>query len=305
MKTYDLAIIWEWPFDEPFNRLIQDQFSKKNLAILFVNIDNVLFVENKVSKGEIRFNWYLDRASESDPRFLPLIQMCQLFKFKAINSPRRVQRILNKAYLHKLFLKHGISVPQTLILPPFSKKTELPFFTLTDIGIPFVMKPSHGGGGEGVHVGLTELNQIHYYRKEFQNDDYLIQQTIVPKNTAIHPLWFRTFHVFGETFLCFWNPQNRLYTQLHENGIEPPLLEKINSIMKQIARISKLNFFSSEIAVQTDDKLVVVDYVNDPIDFRMKSHHFDGIPDNLLESIAVALSKMMESTRPMALADAS
>ena len=210
MKTYDLAIIWEWPFDKPFNRLIQEHFSQKNLSVLFVNIENILFVENKVSKNEIRFNWYLDRASESDPRFLPLIQMCQTLKFKAINPPRRVQRILNKAYLHKLFVKNSISVPQTLIIPPFNKKAELAFFTLADIGIPFVMKPAHGGGGEGVHVGLTELNQINYYRKEFPNDEYLVQQTIVPKNTPVHPLWFRTFFVFGEFFLCFWNPQSRL-----------------------------------------------------------------------------------------------
>ena len=69
-----------------------------------------------------------------------------------------------------------------------------------------------------------------------------------------------------------------------------------------IARLSKLNFFSSEIALQADDKLVVVDYVNDPIDFRLKSHHF---PDNLLESIALALSKTIETTRPLPLADAS
>jgi hypothetical protein len=293
MKTYDLALIWEWPYDKPFNRLVQDGFAKLDLSVLFINVDNLLFVENKISKGEIQFNWYLDRASESDPRFLSLIQMCQILRFKAVNPPRKVQKSINKVYLHRLLINHNLTVPQTVILPPYNKKAELPFFTFTEIGIPFVMKPARGGGGEGVHANLTELDQVQYHRKEFPNDEYLVQETIVPKSTPFHPLWFRSYFVFGQIYICFWNPQTRIYTPFSEGTMDANFVNKIKSITMVIARLAKLNFFSSEIVIQSDDKFVVVDTINDPIDFRPKSIHLDGIPDCLLDTIVQELARFI------------
>ena len=62
-------------------------------------------------------------------------------------------------------------------------------------------------------------------------------------------------------------------------------LRKLRSITKKIAGISSLDFFSTEIVLTEDDNFLVIDYVNDQCDMRIKSKHYDGIPDNIVDEI--------------------
>jgi hypothetical protein len=47
--------------------------------------------------------------------------------------------------------------------------------------------------------------------------------------------------------------------------------------------------FSTEIAITSDGRFVIVDYVNDPIDLRLQSKASDGVPDDIVEDIAARL----------------
>ena len=58
----------------------------------------------------------------------------------------------------------------------------------------------------------------------------------------------------------------------------------------RIASICKLDWFSTEIALT--DEFIVVDYVNDEIDTRVQSTAMDGVPDDIIESIAKQLVKI-------------
>lgn len=294
MKTYDLAVIWEWDYDKPLNHFIEEYAYGHNLSVTFINPLEILKAENEIINNEISFKWYLDRASETDVRFLPLIQKCLEKNFQAINSPANVHKALNKSYMHRLLLSSEIPLPETLILPSYAKKQVLPFFTFEKIGIPFVIKPSNGGGGDGVHMGLTELSQVENFRKEFPDQEYLIQQTIIPKYLEDLPLWLRVFHVCDEIFLSFWNPKTKHFSLIQqEEKLPHELITRIKHIVTNIARISKLRLFSTEIAVQTNGEPIVIDYVNDPVDLRPKSLHLEGVPDDLLKKIITSFVKFI------------
>jgi hypothetical protein len=82
-------------------------------------------------------------------------------------------------------------------------------------------------------------------------------------------------------------------------------LKALKRIMRSIAAISKLNFFSSEIALRTatsfeDSQFVVVDYVNDMCDMRTTNHAPDGIPnalfDRIVERLALTAAKVAKAT---------
>jgi hypothetical protein len=51
--------------------------------------------------------------------------------------------------------------------------------------------------------------------------------------------------------------------------------------------------FSTEIAITSDSRFVVVDYVNDPIDLRLQSKTFDGVPDDIVEDITERLVELI------------
>jgi hypothetical protein len=76
-------------------------------------------------------------------------------------------------------------------------------------------------------------------------------------------------------------------TAQDENKYE---LTPLRDITQRIASICKLDWFSTEIAL-TLEHFVVVDYVNAGIDTRIQSKAVDGVPDEVMQEIAVELGK--------------
>ena len=296
METYDLAVFWEWDYDKQFNAILQKHAASKNISILLIDPVSLPAIEKSLSENELYFKWYLDRASETDPRFSNLLLKCQDLKINGLNPANNVHRALSKAYMHRLLLNRQIPLPETIILPPFSQKPELPFFTFETIGIPFVIKPANGGGGEGVHLGLTELSQVSLCRKEFPESEYLIQQTVIPKIANSRPVWLRVFYVCEQIYFSFWNPETKIFAPSTSEDFDPVFTKTVESIVLEIAKISKLRFFSCEIAVKPDNSPVVIDYVNDPVDLRPKSSHKDGIPDELLDKIVCSVLLFLQNS---------
>jgi GNAT superfamily N-acetyltransferase len=63
-------------------------------------------------------------------------------------------------------------------------------------------------------------------------------------------------------------------------------LGRLREMAEIIARVCGLQLFSTEIAWTTDGRLLSVDYVNDPIDLRLKSRAAGGVPDEIVAAIA-------------------
>jgi hypothetical protein len=293
MNNHDLCIIWDWKYDSDFIMLLNKSCLSRNLSVLQITPENLDDSLNTLNNQRLIFNVFLDRASESDVRFMPFVHWaCENSKYY-INRHEQASRSWDKAVMHYELIKAGIYTPHSIILPSYDEQPVISSIDLTQLGERFVIKPVHGSGGEGVIMDLTSLSQILELRKANKTYRYLIQKNIIPRKLDTHPAWFRVLYCKESVYPCWWNPESHIYTPITESEENQYGLGELTSIAKTIAKISELDLFSSEIAFTEENLFIVVDYVNDQPDFRLQSNAMDGVPDDIVCKIVENLSELV------------
>jgi len=187
-----------------------------------------------------------------------------------------------------MLVDNGIPVPESVIVP----RAHLDSFRLTDeilglVGMPFVVKPGWGGGALGVIMDARSEEDLRRSAALAPNSDsFLIQRRIKPKPLEGHVGWFRVFHVLGEVIPCWWEPpanQYQLVTPLQRRLYK---LGPLWKMVKEIARVSNMEFFSTEICFTTEGRFLAVDYLNTDCDMHPKSFFPTGVPDEVVRHIA-------------------
>ena len=280
----DLGILWEWKYDERFVRLLDSLCYRKGKKSYLVSTYNLHETIEKVTAGTLKFKTILDRATDCNTAFIPLVHILQKKECRIIDELAKIARTNDKAIMHMEFFKAGLNVPDSIILFP---NDELKEGMLNSIGTPFVIKPALGCGGEGVVIGASSLYDIIKVRRENPNAVLFIQKKIIPRESDGMRYWFRVFFVCGRIIPCFWNDITRVYQRFS------PSHEKISRelawIARKIYKLTGLEFFSTEITQLSDGDFVVVDYANDQCDMRFQSDSPDGVPDSVVEEIAEAI----------------
>jgi hypothetical protein len=110
------------------------------------------------------------------------------------------------------------------------------------------------------------------------------------------PAWFRVFFIMGKILLLWWDPVTHVYELVTKKEVIKFKLTPLRGIVDKISKIYKLEFFSTEIAVENDGNFVVVDYINDQCDMRKKSIYADGVCDEAIETIAARISEMIKKS---------
>jgi len=90
-----------------------------------------------------------------------------------------------------------------------------------------------------------------------------------------------------------WDPATHVYTPVTFLKEDQRRINSLHEVTVFIAGICGLDVFSTEICVTSDDRLVVVDYVNDPIDLRLQSKAFDGVPDEIVHDMVGSLATLV------------
>jgi len=294
VRLYDLCLAWNWEHDADFVRILDSACAARGRTLLDVSARNLRELLPLLSERSAGFRLFLDRASESDSSYLPLVDAAKLLGARRLNPRELADRAYDKAAMHAAFLAGGIPVPQTAILPPLSAQPDLPPIDLSPFNGRFAVKPALGGGGEGVVVEISTPEQIQSARRGFPDQQYLLQEHVTPKIVDGLPAWFRVIYCLGEVFVNFWDTTTHVYTPVHVGAVgavlgDCPAEGGLRGIARQIASICRLDLFSTEIAWTEDDRLLVVDYVNDPIDLRLQSRAADGVPDFIVERIAARI----------------
>ncbi|MBW7920082.1 MAG: hypothetical protein H3C52_12380 [Anaerolineales bacterium] len=327
MRLYDLCLAWNWEHDADFVRILDSACAARGRTLLDVSARNLRELLPLLSERSAGFRLFLDRASEADSSYLSLVDAAKLLGARRLNPRELADRAYDKAAMHAAFLAGGIPVPQTAILPPLSAQPDLPPIDLSPFNGRFAVKPALGGGGEGVVVEISTPEQIQSARREFPDQQYLLQEHVTPKIVDGLPAWFRVIYCLGEVFVNFWDTTTHVYTPVRVGAVlgdcpaeggavggqvgavlgdcpaegdvvggqagavlgDCPAEGGLRGIARQIASICRLDLFSTEIAWTEDDRLLVVDYVNDPIDLRLQSRAADGVPDFIVERIAARI----------------
>jgi hypothetical protein len=286
---YDLCLPWYWEYDDIFAGMVERACIEEGVSLWQIKPDNLLESITALYKGVLTFKTLLNRG-QGDPRFDPISRWAHEYGARRINPIEISRWSEDKATMHLEFISNGLHTPYTILLAPFLEQPVIPQIDLTPLGENFVIKPSNGGGGEGVILGASSVEEILMARMEFPEQKYLIQAHVTPKMIEDAPAWFRVFYANGETYPCWWDPYTHIYASLTAEEESQYRLGRLREVTKRIASICRLDWFSTEIALA--DEFVVVDYVNDEIDTRVQSQAMDGAPDEVMEGIAKQLVRI-------------
>jgi hypothetical protein len=284
IQKYNLAIAWNWEYDQNFINLIKEKAISIGISVLEITTGNIDEVFNSLKKRKLVFHYFLDRASDEDDAFQPLVMYLgnASERIRVINPIDLMVHAADKATMHLEFLSHGIEVPYTIIISPFNHKreVELSLSELAKLGRPFIIKPANTtGGGIGVVMGAETLKEVIEARQSHKNDKYLLQETIKPIELAGRRAWFRVFYAFGEIIPCWWDDLTHMYSELTESEERQLSLAKLRTTTLKIHSICNLDFFSTELVCTGDNRCIAVDYVNELCDMRLQSRFPDGVPD--------------------------
>ena len=299
-EHFDFAVAWDWEHDREFISILETQVHANDLRFFSISHHNVHETLKRLQTGTLHFGTFLDRASDTDENFIPLVRYLKKSHALFLNDPDAVQHAIDKATMHLEFITDGIHVPFTIIISPYNKKkdVELSIGDLAKLGRPFIIKPANTtGGGVGVILGAESLKDVIESRQHHKNDKYLLQEKITPVKLNGHKAWFRVFYVCGATIPCWWDDGTHVYKTLSETERMEFGLHSLDVVTRKIAHVCKLEFFSTEIVTTQEKECVVVDYVNDICDMRLQSAHVDGVPDIVVKDVCNMISLHVKSTR--------
>ncbi|MFH0926159.1 MAG: hypothetical protein V1872_11135 [bacterium] len=285
MINYDLCVAWNWEYDVDFVLLFEATMKKQGLSLLQVIPHNCETILESILNNHISFHSFWDRASDTDERFLPLVQWAGNHAVYRINPYEQASLARDKTNVHLTLTNTDLNIPYTIILPSYNEEQTLSPIDLSPLGNVFNIKPAKGGGGEGVIIEAKFWEQVLTARKQYPTSKYLLQTHIIPTMLDSRLAWFRVIYCAGHIYPCWWDIHTHIYAPVTEQEENNYQLKQLHSITSSIAQISGLDLFSTEIALTTEKVFVVVDYINEPIDLRLQSQAFDGVPINIVEDI--------------------
>lgn len=298
MKTFDLAIAYKWKYDNEFIQLIEKNFHNTGLRTFVIGKFNVEETIKLIKSKKILFKAFLDRASDEDLDFLPLSKLLKNRKCYIINPYNIVHKSEDKCRMHKKLYEKKFQLPRTISFHPFNANSNFNIEEkdLDRIGRPFIIKPAtFTGGGEGVVHDAESFMQIQIERMKNPGIKYLVQQKIQPGLINERRAWFRILYAFGKVMPAWWDDLTHIYFKVSEEEIEKYNLLQLYKISKRLAKITRLDYFSTEIALTKDHRFVLIDYVNDQCDMRLKSLHPDGVPDEIVIDLIESMKSKIKS----------
>ena len=293
-RVYDLVMTHKLDTDDFFIHRIQQHCAEAGLNFFLVEPLWVQRFYEFYARNEVWAKVLLNMHSEHhlpDDIYHRLVLLAHHKNTKVIDPPDLAQAAFDKARMHERLIAAGFHVPFTVIVPQTATATfQLSAEQKQQLGTPFVIKPSHGYGRRGVI--LDAMDETHLTRSvtAWANPSYLLQRKIVPRTIADRPAYWRVFYCFGDIWMTWWNCFTDKYAVVTEHEVESFALGELRNVIRRIAELSRMQFFSSEIAQVENGNFVLIDYVNDQC--HMLSQSSDarmGVPDVVVGGIAKRL----------------
>jgi len=299
-RTLDLAVAADWEYDRDFVSLLEEAALAEGLTCRVVWPENLAETLQQTSRGEVGFRFLFDRASTTSPEFLELQKLVADRGTEVLEPIEKVRWASDKATMHLEFITHGLNTPYTIILPPLA--TGEPFALtaedLSRLGTPFIIKPANTTGGSlGVVEGAVSFEDVWRARQVYPMDKYLLQEKVRPREEDGKRFWFRGFYILGVVLAAWWNDLTHVYSELRPDEVGRYGLQGLFPVVAKISEVSSLRFFSTEIVRTAEGEFLCVDYVNEPCDMRLKSLHFDGVPDRIVKQVALRVAEYVKKKR--------
>jgi len=296
MKQYDFALTWD---KDPclFTDTLMSDCKKKGLSFFRITYDKAKKVIRDLETGDMRIKILLDTEAtydEPDDLYARLSYAAKDSGGVVINDPDRTRVAVDKAVMYYELADAGITVPYTVVV----RNWEPAVFKLTEeekrnLGVPFIIKPGCGWGHRGVvYNARGTVKEIAEARRFNKGDNFLLQEKIDPVELGGKRAWFRVFHLFNKIIPCWWDDRVSKYEQITGEEFTKYKLTPLTRIVTSTARLTRMSWFSTEIAIDKKDgkpRFVSIDHVNDQCDMEAKSESKDGVPDNIVKFTAYSI----------------
>lgn len=293
-RVYDLVMTHKLDADDFFIHRIQQHCAEAGLNFFLVEPLWVQRFYECYARNEVWAKVLLNMHSEHhlpDDIYHRLVLLAHHKNTKVIDPPDLAQAAFDKARMHGRLIAAGFHVPYTVVVPQSATAT----FQLTaeqkeQLGVPFVIKPSHGYGRRGVILDAMDETHLTRSVSAWANPSYLLQKKIVPRVLGDRPAYWRVFYCFGEVWVTWWNCFTDSYKVATEAELQQGSLGKLSEIARGIAELTQMKFFSSEVAQVENGDFVLIDYVNDQCHMLSQSSAPKmGVPDAVVAGIAKKL----------------
>jgi hypothetical protein len=284
-----VIVLWEWEGDRPFVSLFADRCSRLGLSLVAIGEQHVKALWAAGLGPAPRL--VLDRASDVVPELEPLLAGLAARGTRVVNDAAKMSWCRDKATMHLELLTLGVDVPHGIILSAgecANGSAEMAGAAET-LGVPFVIKPAEGGGGDGVVLDATHADQVLGYLKRTGYDKVILQRRVAPQSLGGRRAWFRVVWAAGRMLPCWWDDLTHAYEPLAAEDEARFNLGALRSITSIVAGVTGIDLFTTEIALDSDGRLVVVDFVNEMPDLRPQELFADGVPAVVLGAVADAL----------------
>jgi hypothetical protein len=285
--------------DDLFIHRVQQRCAEKGLNFflvepLWVERFYELFARNEVW-ARVLLNMHSEHHLPEDI-YHRLVLLAHHKAARVIDPPDVAQAAFDKGRMHEKLITAGLQAPFTVVVP----QGQAGAFRLSEeqrarLGEPFVIKPSHGYGRRGVILDARSEADLARSVTAWPNPSYLLQKKIASVQIAGRPAYWRVFHVFGEVLICWWNPVTDNYAEVSEQDAALVPGDWLEEIVRKIAAITGMQFFSSEITQLADGTLMLIDYVNDQCHMLSQSANARmGVPDAVVKRVAARLVSVAE-----------
>lgn len=299
MKSYDFGLGWPdvYENDHLFVESLKLQCQERDLSFILVDESIIDQSAAEVESGKLKIKFYLDMASEiyvAEDRFTRFTYSLKDSGCRVVDDPDDVKAAADKSITHFDLLHAKVPVPYTVVIRNWEPTRKLTDEESKNLGFPVVIKPALGYAKKGVKIIKEKftLEEVAEARAFNPGDNFLLQEFIEPLELEGTIAWFRVFNLFGEIFPCWWNPANNVYRQVTLKEMDTYNLLPMARISSEIGRITRVDWFSSEVAISKKDrKFVVVDYMNDQCAVEPQSRSTDGVPDELLIQFAERIAE--------------
>jgi len=299
--NHDVAVAWNWEHDEAFVADLERACGRLGMTFRSVTPANVESFLAPAAARDVRWGVLLDRAWESDERFLRLNGLLAASGTRVVNPVERSLRMGNKATVHALLQEKGLEAPRLVEFMPEQYSEEELALATRGWKRPLWLKPASGGGGDGV-LALKELPAQFPHGPEWQKERFVVQENAEPIVIEGRPAWFRVIHVFGTIHAFWWHPSTHVFAPVTPQETGDYGLACISSAAAAVAAVAGLEIFSSEYSLIAPGIPLIIDPVNDPVDFRRRSQAPDAIPDSslvaMIEALASGVAAVLGRVKP-------
>lgn len=290
-RVYDLIMTHQLDADDFFIHRVQQHCAERRLNFFLVEPLWVHEFLAAFERGTVWARVLLNMHSEHhlpDETYHRLVRLAHERNVRIIDPPDVALAAFDKARLHGRLVDAGLPVPATVIVAG----TGLPVRKLTDderalLGSPFVIKPALGYGKRGVVLDATGEADLARSASQWPHGSYLFQEHITPRQIEDAPAYFRVYFAFGRTWICWWNCYTDQYREVDSDEEQRHGLGELRRLVERIAALTRMQFFSSEIAQTESGAWMLIDYVNDQCHMLCQSANARiGVPDAVVAAIA-------------------